>query len=440
MKKPSKTTVLPAAAKSTYAPLFERLEERVLFSANPLVAALDTPPVDTTHDSTLNDLHTTFAPTLAATDVALPADKTAKTIADAPTNVLNTPTTLTSTAEPKRIEIVFVDAGIRNYQNLVDAYQNQNPEGIDLKVVVIGHTDNAVQEISDTLAAYEKATHKVDAVHILSHATDGSLQLGTNTFDLKALEGNTQVAQTVSAWKLGLSQGADILLYGCNVAATDVGVEFTQELSALTGAQVAASTDNTGSKALGGNWQLEQETGAINTQTLSTPVEVLLAPTATATLNVPATNMLNENFDFKVIFDNSSSVDTEVGYGPFFDLRIPAGVKVGTPSYFDTNLDASLWKVVGTWDGTRWVDSAGAAVAKHPYGAPFTMPGDAVSNTPAIGDKWYLVQLPFGSFVPNQPNAEIVFKGNVLEETSGVNASNPHTGFPTVVPQTTLQP
>ena len=130
MKKPSKTTVLPAAAKSTYAPLFERLEERVLFSANPLVAALDTPPVDTTHDSTLNDLHTTFAPTLAATDVALPADKTAKTIADAPTNVLNTPTTLTSTAEPKRIEIVFVDAGIRNYQNLVDAYQNQNPEEI----------------------------------------------------------------------------------------------------------------------------------------------------------------------------------------------------------------------------------------------------------------------------------------------------------------------
>ncbi|MEN9848788.1 MAG: hypothetical protein RL368_1528, partial [Pseudomonadota bacterium] len=74
MKKPSKTTVLPTVAKSTYTPLFERLEERVLFSANPLVAALDTPPVDTTHDSTLSDLHTTFAQTLAATDVAVPSN------------------------------------------------------------------------------------------------------------------------------------------------------------------------------------------------------------------------------------------------------------------------------------------------------------------------------------------------------------------------------
>jgi hypothetical protein len=55
----------------------------------------------------------------------------------------------------------------------------------------------------------------------------------------------------------------DILLYGCEVAATADGQRFIGALANYTGADVAASTDATGSAALGGNWQLEAATGRI---------------------------------------------------------------------------------------------------------------------------------------------------------------------------------
>ena len=42
-----------------------------------------------------------------------------------------------------------------------------------------------------------------------------------------------------------------------------MGVAFVERLSNLTGADVAASTDDTGSEDLGGDWVLEMSTGAI---------------------------------------------------------------------------------------------------------------------------------------------------------------------------------
>lgn len=54
---------------------------------------------------------------------------------------------------------------------------------------------------------------------------------------------------------------ANLLLYGCNVAAGDAGKEFITKLHALTGAEIAASKTLTGSAAKGGNWELEVTTG-----------------------------------------------------------------------------------------------------------------------------------------------------------------------------------
>ncbi|MBF0621207.1 MAG: DUF4347 domain-containing protein [Magnetococcales bacterium] len=48
-------------------------------------------------------------------------------------------------------------------------------------------------------------------------------------------------------WGDALSEDADILFYGCDVAAGDDGTAFVKGLSQLTGADVTASTDTTGS-------------------------------------------------------------------------------------------------------------------------------------------------------------------------------------------------
>jgi uncharacterized delta-60 repeat protein len=60
-----------------------------------------------------------------------------------------------------------------------------------------------------------------------------------------------------------LAEEGDILLYGCSVGAGHEGEALTQDLAALTGADVAASTDPTGPAELGGDWVLETATGSV---------------------------------------------------------------------------------------------------------------------------------------------------------------------------------
>ncbi|MFB3076904.1 MAG: DUF4347 domain-containing protein, partial [Lysobacterales bacterium] len=59
------------------------------------------------------------------------------------------------------------------------------------------------------------------------------------------------------------------LLYGCDVANGELGVDFIDNLASYTGADVAASTDSTGAAGFGGNWVLEYNSGLIEASTLS---------------------------------------------------------------------------------------------------------------------------------------------------------------------------
>ena len=56
------------------------------------------------------------------------------------------------------------------------------------------------------------------------------------------------------------------MLYGCNVADSDRGMDLLHSLSQLTGADIAASNDITGNEFAGGDWHLESSTGAIEAE------------------------------------------------------------------------------------------------------------------------------------------------------------------------------
>src|SRR5258708_12477372 len=60
-----------------------------------------------------------------------------------------------------------------------------------------------------------------------------------------------------------LSRNADILVYGCDFGKGQLGNAAATELSWLTKADIATSTDLTGSADLGGNWALERQVGVI---------------------------------------------------------------------------------------------------------------------------------------------------------------------------------
>ena len=89
-----------------------------------------------------------------------------------------------------------------------------------------------------------------------------------------------------------MTDHADILIYGCDVAAGSKGQAFVTALAAATGADIAASTNSTGAISRGGDWVLESTTGAIETTALAlASFDGLLttAPTIADSVTTPRT-------------------------------------------------------------------------------------------------------------------------------------------------------
>ncbi|MBD2541657.1 esterase-like activity of phytase family protein, partial [Coleofasciculus sp. FACHB-SPT36] len=157
------------------------------------------------------------------------------------------------TSPTQRVQkIVFIDSTVENYQSLAAGVEPGT------EVFILNPMQDGVAQIAQVLAGRTD----IASVHIVSHGTQGSLQLGSTQLNSSNLEAYTSQLQQ---WANALTPDADILLYGCNVALGISGVTFVEKLSQLTGANIAASNNLTGSAALGGDWNLEVKTGSITT-------------------------------------------------------------------------------------------------------------------------------------------------------------------------------
>jgi hypothetical protein len=115
---------------------------------------------------------------------------------------------------------------------------------------------DGLSQITDKL---EQIGH-VSAIHLLTHGKDGEVLLGSTHLNASTL---AQHAPELLAWQHSLTANADLLIYGCDVAESVEGRDFLDSLSALTGADIAASIDATGSAAESGDWILEYNLGRI---------------------------------------------------------------------------------------------------------------------------------------------------------------------------------
>jgi glucose/arabinose dehydrogenase len=145
--------------------------------------------------------------------------------------------------------VAFIDANVADASQVIASVQT------DLKVL-LDPTRDGIAQITETLKNYKN----LSSVDVISHGNVGQLQLGNRSLSADSLG---HYAAEIERWKASLTDDADILFYGCNVAEGDAGQAFVNRISALTGADVAASTDLTGASALGGNWLLEYATGQI---------------------------------------------------------------------------------------------------------------------------------------------------------------------------------
>ena len=148
--------------------------------------------------------------------------------------------------------VLFIDARVADAQVLAASAA----EGV--LVVQLSAEGDGVQQIAAALQGLEG----LDSIQIISHGSSGQLQIGDSVLDAAGLATH---AAALQQWGSALREGGDLLLYGCDVAQGDTGVAFINALAAATGADVAASTDVTGSELLGANWVLEAHTGTIDT-------------------------------------------------------------------------------------------------------------------------------------------------------------------------------
>jgi VCBS repeat-containing protein len=181
-------------------------------------------------------------------------------------------------------DLVVIDMSVPNAADIVARL----PAGTEYLTIAAGSDGVAM------LASYLATRSGIETIHVVSHGDAGGFSLGTAYLTGTSIGG--AYAAQLAQFGAALTPGGDILVYGCN---------FGQNLAAMTalasatGADIAASNDNTGASSLGGDWVLETAVGAIEAPAIDVGgwngllvlqnTGAWTIPTATATQASPVT-------------------------------------------------------------------------------------------------------------------------------------------------------
>ncbi|HTF86651.1 MAG TPA: Ig-like domain-containing protein, partial [Cellvibrio sp.] len=150
-------------------------------------------------------------------------------------------------------ELVVIDAAVPDKHAL---YRNIKP---GLEIVELDANTTGLTQLTNILQRYKN----LSALHIISHAEDGILLLGSSRVDAQVLQREVDIFNALNG---ALADGADLLFYGCNLAKGEAGEDFLSIFQANTKLDLAASDDLTGASVLDGDWDLEIRAGHIETQ------------------------------------------------------------------------------------------------------------------------------------------------------------------------------
>ncbi len=215
----------------TPSPKMMTLEPRVLYSATPIdlaMMAMDQPAMTAELDIQNDQVQSDQMQLASIHQVASPHDVT-------------------------EVEIVIIDAMVSDVQRLLD---DLNQSDRNVQVYVLDGTRDGVTQITAILEGRDN----VGSLHLVSHAENGRIRLGSSWIGASNLDAH---AGQIAGWQPSLTSDADLLIYGCDLAATSDGRLLLDSVAALTGADVAASDDTTGHADFAGDWTLEYQVGNI---------------------------------------------------------------------------------------------------------------------------------------------------------------------------------
>ena len=153
---------------------------------------------------------------------------------------------------------LFIDVRVADIEGLMSGLAP------DVQMVILDPAQDGLAQIAAALAGVTN----LDSIHVVSHGSAGALYLGSTLLTEQDLDGYRHELSQIGA---ALAENGDLLLYGCSTGAGTGGQSFIDKLALYTGADVAASSDLTGSRLAGGDWMLETTAGTVESGVLSTP-------------------------------------------------------------------------------------------------------------------------------------------------------------------------
>ncbi|MEW6256474.1 MAG: Ig-like domain-containing protein [Pseudomonadota bacterium] len=301
--------------------------------------------------------------------------------------------------------LIFIDTTLEGWEGIaLEAARNG-------EIILIPAGTDPLAFITDAILAHPGAS----AVHILSHGADGALRIADTILDAAAIE---RASGLLAQWGAALAPGADLLLYGCNVAEDAEGLAFIEALAAATGLDVAASTDLTGATGSGGDWALEAQAGSIETRSItvsdlafantlaaadiafdtSTPHDILTTTGADVgrvllldidhdgdqdmiILRDAALGMVDRKYSEVFINDGSGTFTQGQTFG--------ANIRFGEAQIVDVNGDGNLDLVAGVLDGKTQVytiSASGTLTLATSVGFDVANNNDAMTTADIDGD------------------------------------------------------
>ncbi len=262
-------------------------------------------------------------------------------------------------------EIAFIDGSMPDAGKLIANV----PAGA--QVVMLDSSRDGLAQIAGFLAGRSG----VSAIHIISHGSEGELRLGNAVINGANLGSH---ADELNVIRSVLTANGDILLYGCDVAKGEKGQAFIADLAARTGADIAASTDDTGAAGHGGNWQLEASTGSIEARTINAPDwDGLLAPLVISTTAAPTitgatstnglTGIAEGGVGYSALWLNAGTIG-----GSSIDLKATVtSLSASTVSYFTQGDDPSIILNGGSVATIKWeIFASGTSQTVYAVGSP----------------------------------------------------------------------
>ena len=261
-------------------------------------------------------------------------------------------------------QLVVIDAALASDRGIAASF------GSDARILYKSATTDLFADVSAALTA----DPGVSSIHLVSHGSPGRFSLGNTTFDTSSVD---ELAGGLVAWNRLAAPGADLYLWGCDIAGGD-GASLVDTIHTLSGFDVAASTDVTGPAALGGDFDLEYAAGDVAAPQLVAGVDVLwdttlgtpAAPTDYSFTAAKVKTAINAAFDrletdIAPAVKTAIAVQTSAATTDQFSQRTVSDLFGGTGSISPTDVGSlmSLASTASTYLGGATPTLTGLAAA-----------------------------------------------------------------------------